>query len=158
MDGQGLSRDFRTRLTVGTTDMSDQNRRSNTSALSEISDTRQGDANLDPKIRAVTKSPAEPLSAANSRHSRPLSRRVGSSPFFAGSSSRNSRRSPKKIRTSYADSPTVPEEATMANNLPALIHPVMEEPRDSFGISFGMAREGTRQLRSYIQSQLAGTR
>ncbi|KUJ15626.1 uncharacterized protein LY89DRAFT_89743 [Mollisia scopiformis] len=159
VDGQGLPRDSRTWLTVGTTDMSERNRRSNTSALSEYSDSRQDDANVDPRIRAVTKSPAEPVSTTTSRRPRPLSRRVGSSPFFAGSSSRNSRRSPKKSRTSYADSPTVPEEATMANNLPRLVHPVIDElPRDSFGISYGLAREGTRQLRSYIQSQLAGAK
>lgn len=166
MDGQGLARDSRTWLTVGTTDASSQNRRSNTSALSEYSDARQGNSSVDPRIRAVTKSPGEPATSANPRHSRPLSRRVGSSPFFAGSSSiRNSRRSPKKVRTSYADSPTVPEEATMANNFPGMVHPVIEDlPRDSFGISYGMAREGsygkaregTRQLRSYIQSQLSG--
>jgi axial budding pattern protein 2 len=160
MDGQGMSRNSRTWLTVGTSEMSEQNRRSNPSALSDYSDERRGDANVDPRIRAVTKSPAEPASRANSRHSRPLSRKFGSSPFFAGSSAtRNSRKSPKKMRTSYADSPTVPEEATMANNLPAMFHPKVEElPRDSFGISYGRAREGTRQLRSYVQSHLAGTR
>ncbi|CZR60372.1 uncharacterized protein PAC_10268 [Phialocephala subalpina] len=166
MDGQSLSRDSRTWLTVGTQEMSDQNRRSNTSALSDFSDPRRGYANVDARIRAVTKSPAEPVSSgANSRQSRPLSRRVGSSPFFAGSSSsRNSRRSPKKTRTSYADSPTVPEEATMASNLTGPPNLGFQEqkqddlPRDSFGISYGMAREGTRQLRSYIQSQLARTK
>ncbi|KAE8445303.1 hypothetical protein EG329_013541 [Mollisiaceae sp. DMI_Dod_QoI] len=165
MDERGLSRESRTWLTVGTAEMSAQNRHSNTSVLSDFSDTRQGAVRIDPRIRAVTKSPAEPPPArgANSRHSRPLSRRVGSSPFFAGSSSRNSgRRSLKKIRTSYADSPTVPEEAIMTGNLPAMPHQGTQEqddlPRDSFGISYGMAREGTRQLRSYIQSQLARTR
>ncbi|KAF8864952.1 hypothetical protein BDZ45DRAFT_641915 [Acephala macrosclerotiorum] len=165
MDGQSPSRDSRTWLSVGTQEMSDQNRRSNTSALSDFSDPRHGYVNVDPRIRAVTKSQAEPVSSSlNFRHSRPLSRRVGSSPFFAGSSStRDSRRSWKRTRTSYADSPTVPEEAAMGSNLgrPNLDFQELEKddlPRDSFGISYGMAREGTRQLRSYIQSQLARTK
>jgi axial budding pattern protein 2 len=42
------------------------------------------------------------------------------------------------------------------------MHDLQEEkdtiPRDSFGISYGLAREGTRQLKSYIQSQLSRTR
>jgi len=43
-----------------------------------------------------------------------------------------------------------------------ILHGLREENadshRDSFGISYGLAREGTRQLKSYIQSQLSRTR
>lgn len=113
------------------------------------------------------------VSSANSnpRHSRPVSRAINASPFFAGSSfhaSRSGRRSPKKFipRTSYADSPTVPEGSTVFGSLPGNVHERhLEEvsegatlQRDSFGITYSLAQEGTRQLRSYIKSQMSRAR
>lgn len=71
---------------------------------------------------------------------------------------RGSRKSPNKIRTSYADSPTVPEEPMARVLNDAGMDNLREKgtsPRDSLGISYAGARESTRQLRSYIQSRLA---
>jgi len=161
----GLARNSRTWLTVGST--GDSNRQSNVSALSEYSDTYAG-STRGMSIRQVTKSPSIVLSkrpsqsSQASRSSRPVSRRIGSSPFFGGNSARDSRFSPKKVRMSYADSPTVPEEPLVGDSLEnVVVHGLREEgtpPRDSFGISYGLAREGTRQLRSFIQGQLHRTK
>lgn len=167
--GQGLARNSKTWLTIGSSEYDNQNRRSTTSALSEYAEMKPEEIVRLSTIRQVTKSPSMPLSgclsasSGNSRNSRPVSRRVDSSPFFSGgSASRKSRRSPKKGRTSYADSPTVPEETTMAGNWQTVLQGLKEEddriPRDSFGISYGMAREGTRQLKSYVQSHLSRSR
>jgi axial budding pattern protein 2 len=169
--GRALARDSQTWLTVASTEPNPRNSRSSYSALSEYEDDNKRKSGLRMStIRQVPKSPSVPAgsshlsqSSGNSRTSRPVSRRLGESPFFGGSSSRNSRKSPKKVRTSFADSPTVPEEATMGGSLKdTTMHDLQEEkdtiPRDSFGISYGLAREGTRQLKSYIQSQLSRTR
>lgn len=122
-------------------------------------------------IRAVTKSPklmsSPRLSEGSDSYTgiRPVSRRVGSPFFFGGSSTRRASRSTKHVRTSFADSPTVPEEAVMGDTLEQSIQQGLRQntgettgTRDSFGISYGMAREGTRQLRSYIQNQLHRSR
>ncbi|KAH8782592.1 hypothetical protein BGZ57DRAFT_260926 [Hyaloscypha finlandica] len=168
--GQGIARNSKTWLTIGSSEADELNRRSTVSALSEYADLKPEDVVRLSTIRQVTKSPSIPLagrppaSSEHSRRSRPVSRRLDSSPFFGGSASRNSksRRSPKKARTSYADSPTVPEEATMTRNLETIPQGPGQEkedlPRDSFGISYGMAREGTRQLKSYVQSHLSRSR
>lgn len=75
-----------------------------------------------------------------------MSRRVGSSPFFGGSTSRDSRKSFKKLRTSYADSPTVLEEVSIAGLEEIILKGLTEGnedlTRDSFGICYGLAREG----------------
>jgi axial budding pattern protein 2 len=164
--------------------------------LSEYLDIRTGVAEvalLKTGLRKVSKSQGPELDAAGtvrsvssdySRHSRPVSRAIQSSPFFAGSSFRMSRhysrRSPKKYerRISYADSPTVPEESTRFPNqsLETTVLQGLREgshvknsekqergrrrgrERDSFGITYGMAQEGTRQLRSFIQSQITRAR
>jgi axial budding pattern protein 2 len=167
---RGLARDSQTWLTVASTEPNQRNSRSSYSALSEYEDDNKRKNGLRMStIRQVPKSPSVPAasshlsqSSGNSRTSRPVSRRLGESPFFGGSS-RNSRKSPKKVRTSFADSPTVPEEVTMGGSLnDTAMHDFQEEkdtiPRDSFGISYGLAREGTSQLKSYIQSQLSRTR
>jgi axial budding pattern protein 2 len=168
--GQGIARNSKTWLTIGSSEADELNRRSTVSALSEYADMKPEDVVRLSTIRQVTKSPSIPLagrpsaSSEHSRRSRPVSRRLDSSPFFGGSASRNSksRRSSKKVRTSYADSPTVPEEATMTRNLETIPQGPGQEnedlPRDSFGISYGMAREGTRQLKSYVQSHLSRSR
>lgn len=167
-DGRNLARDSRTWLTIATS-MENEKRRSNAGASSTYAEPKPAHTFPRKTIRQVTKSPSIPPqstilseSSGNSRLSRPVSRRVGSSPFFGGSSIRNSGKIAKKpFRTSYADSPTVPEEAIM-DSLEATIAQGLREMsgetdhRDSFGISYGMAREGTRQLRSYIQSHLGG--
>jgi axial budding pattern protein 2 len=167
--GQSLARNSKTWLTMGSSDGDELDRRSTVSGLSEYADMSPEDTLRFSTIRQVAKSTLIPLSAhvsANSRHtrrySRPVSRRLDSSPFFGGSALRKSRRSPKKSRTSYADSPTVPEEATMSGALEAVPQGIGQRsdniPRDSFGISYGMAREGTRQLKSYVQSHLSRSR
>ncbi|TVY23726.1 Axial budding pattern protein [Lachnellula hyalina] len=151
-----LVRNSRTWLTVA-----DSNRHSNVSATSAYSDTYPR-SSMRMSIRAVAKSP--PIAVAKrgsqsshaSHSSRPVSRRVGSSPFFGGSLVRDSLRSPKRARRSYADSPTVPEESRMESLQNVVLHGLREEdtpPRDSLGIkygTYGLAREGTRQLKTYI--------
>ncbi|PVH85336.1 hypothetical protein DL98DRAFT_608145 [Cadophora sp. DSE1049] len=167
-DGRGLARDSRTWLSAATSDENEK-RQSNASTSSPYEEPRITSMSPRKTIRQVTKSPsAAPQSmvlsesSGNSRLSRPVSRRIGSSPFFGGSSVRSSGKISKKpLRTSYADSPTVPEEAIM-DTLEATIAQGLREMsddldhRDSFGISYGMAREESRQLRSYIQSHLGG--
>ncbi|KAE9377975.1 hypothetical protein N431DRAFT_399232 [Stipitochalara longipes BDJ] len=166
--GQRLVRNSKTWRTIVSSEADELNRRSTVSVLSEYANMKPEDVARLSTIRQVTKSPPIPLSAypsANSepsRRSRPVSRRLDSSPFFGGSASRKSRRSPKKPRTSYADSPTVPEEVTMAGNLESipqgLSYELEDMARDSFGISYGLARQGTRQLKSYVQSHLSRSR
>ncbi|KAG4443456.1 hypothetical protein IFR05_001026 [Cadophora sp. M221] len=151
-DGRNLARDSRTWLTVATS-IGNEKRRSNASASSTHEEPKTVQTFPRKTIRQVTKSPSIPPqsvilseSSGNSRLSRPLSRRVGSSPFFGGSSIRNSGKIAKKpFRTSYADSPTVPEEAIM-DSLEAIIaqglHEMSDETdhRDSFG---GRMRTGS---------------
>ncbi|KAK2625194.1 hypothetical protein QTJ16_005563 [Diplocarpon rosae] len=169
-------RDSRTWLTVATL-LENEKRRSIASASSTTYDESRRKARpMTPRktIRQVTKSPsihhntALSESSGNSRLSRPVSRRVGSSPFFGGSSIRNSNskgttKTTRQFRASYADSPTVPEEAIMISLEATIARGLREmsdetEPRDSFGISYGMAKEGTRQLRSFLSSQLRRSR
>lgn len=161
--GNGLARDSRTWLTVNMEDQ--RKRRSDSSQLTENENVLIPADKLR-TIKRVPQSPIAPLSARvsiSSANSRPISRRtIGASPFFGGrSSSRASKRSPRKIRASFADSPTVPEEETMGDFENQIVNGPGEgshTPRDPFGISYGAAREGTRQLRSYIQNRLVKTR
>ncbi|TVY38298.1 Axial budding pattern protein [Lachnellula subtilissima] len=151
-----LVRNSRTWLTVA-----DSNRHSSVSATSAYSDTCPR-SSMRMSIRAVAKSPPIAVAKRGSQSSqasygsRPVSRRVGSSPFFGGSLVRDSLRSPKRARRSYADSPTVPEESRMESLQNVVLHGLREEdtpPRDSLGIrydTYGLAREGTRQLKTYI--------
>ncbi|PBP18599.1 transmembrane glycoprotein [Diplocarpon rosae] len=169
-------RDSRTWLTVATL-LENEKRRSIASASSAtFNESLRKARPMTPRktIRQVTKSPsihhttALSESSGNSRLSRPVSRRVGSSPFFGGSSIRNSNskgttKNSRQFRASYADSPTVPEEAIMISLEATIARGLREmsdetEPRDSFGISYGMAKEGTRQLRSFVSSQLRRSR
>lgn len=101
---------------------------------------------------------------------RPVSRRGGVSPFFSGGGMASVRR---KARRSYADSPTVPEEIRIGDTLQVVginanananagtgtntgIH------NESLGIAYpngySSAKEGTRQLRSYIQATFSKSR
>ncbi|KAK0108336.1 hypothetical protein ONS95_003151 [Cadophora gregata] len=167
-DGRGLDRDPRNLFNTANLP-GNEKRRSNAGTSSPFESPKRASVSPRKTIRQVTKSPSIPPqsmvlseSSGNSRLSRPVSRRVGSSPFFGGSSIRTSGKISKKPRrTSYADSPTVPEEAIM-DTLEATIAQGLRDMsdeldhRDSFGISYGMAREETRQLRSYIQSHLGG--
>ena len=138
-------------------------RLSNVSGVTENTDVLDSDrvAPLTMQAKPARHVPASSAGFSEKNIStRPVSKRaVGSSPFFAGGGSmRGSRKSPNKIRTSYADSPTVPEEP-MARVLNDTGMDNLREkgtsPRDSLGISYAGARESTRQLRSYIQSRLA---
>lgn len=179
-----LSRTSVNWVTVGVSGVNPLNRRSipRHSISSQYSDSKIPRATSRMSaLKQVTQSPdvatsamaCRSVSSANSnpRHSRPVSRAINASPFFAGSSfrvSRSGRRSPKKFppRASYADSPTVPEGATSFGRLPGNTHkPYLQElseeatpQRDSFGITYGLAQEGTRQLRSYIKSQMSRAR
>jgi axial budding pattern protein 2 len=147
--GQSLARNSKIWLTIGSSDEDELNRRSTVSGLFEYADMSPEDTLSFSTIQQVTKSPSIPLSAhvsANSgytrRYPRPASRRLDSAPFFGGSALRKSRMSPKKSRTSYADSPTVPEEATKSVALEADPQGIGQRsddvPRDSFGISNGI--------------------
>ncbi|RDL37886.1 uncharacterized protein BP5553_05319 [Venustampulla echinocandica] len=168
---RSLARNSRTWMTVATNNPSEHNRRSNFSLPSEYSDTYPAENNSNKNnalmsIRQVTKSPdvlstiCPSEASGTSRISRPVSRRLGSSPFFGGSTNRESRiLSPKRVRSSYADSLTTARETMTIGSLEnTILYGLREESdealRDSFGISYGLAREGTRQLRSYIQGQM----
>ncbi|EPE34518.1 Cadherin-like protein [Glarea lozoyensis ATCC 20868] len=154
-----LARNSRTWLTVATNEVNSRPL-SNISAPSSYSELYP-EAPFRPRrmtVRAVTKSPSI-CSPVSSRNSRPVSRRVGSSPFFGGGSVMGSqrRKSSMRKRTSYADSPTVSEEGGVFTGFQGMNLEDQVE-RDSFGISYGLAREGTRQLRSFIQGQLRRSR
>jgi axial budding pattern protein 2 len=174
IDQGGLSRNSRTWKTVNTFDTDAQKHRSATSTYSSASTDllKFGPVTIAPtegkdlqSIRTVPRSPGptaliwEKETGRNSRMSsgsnntRPVSRRIGSSPFFAGGTSSVRR----KGRRSYADSPTVPEEALISNELKGT-----KRNNDSLGITYpdgyNSAKEGTRQLRSYIQATFSKSR
>ncbi len=187
--GRSLTRDLSAGLTIASGETGEQ-RRSEASLLSRYSADLKADAFPRAAIRPVAKSPSifdTSSRSIRSRNSRPVSRRTNESPFFAASSSsRVSRRSTRRMtmtRTSYADSPTVPEDIIMptleerimrslreesvdgGTVTPAGETPINRTPMsgalarihgggDDFGISYGRAREGTRQLRTYIQDRL----
>ena len=159
-----IPRESRTSLNINLTTAQEQNRLSNVSNITENTDLLDSDQVAPLSIGKVTKDPIPPSPACPSNSSvasRPVSRRaVGSSPFFAGGGSTRSSRK-LNARTSYADSPTVPEETILGAVDTPTISDAREgstTPRDSFGISYGSARDGTRQLRSYIQSRLGRVR
>lgn len=167
----GLARNSRTWKTVATSSNHTERPPSGVSVLSEYSDTYPASpirSAMHMGIRQVTMSPEvqdstfRRPSKSSSRTSRPVSRRIGSSPFFGGGSMRSSNRDSclARTKTSYADSPTVPEEPLIFSSFENTLRHPHQEPvaRDSFEISYGMARESTRQLRSYIQGQGFGTR
>lgn len=114
-----VTRDSRTWLTVNSTERA-QDRLSNISGATRNTNVLDSDQVAPLSIRAVEYSRVPPSSACllDSGSTRPVSRRVvGSSPFFAGGGlMKSSRKSPSKVRTSYADSPTVPEEPMMGDN------------------------------------------
>ncbi|PQE17238.1 polarity establishment cellular polarization protein [Rutstroemia sp. NJR-2017a BVV2] len=174
IDQGELPRNSRTWKTVNTFDTDAQKHRSVTSTYSSASTDllKFGPTTIAPtegkdlqSIRTVPRSPGptaliwEKETGRSSRISsgsnstRPVSRRIGSSPFFAGGTSSVRR----KGRRSYADSPTVPEEALIGNELIAA-----QRKNDSLGITYpdgyNSAKEGTRQLRSYIQATFSKSR
>ncbi|TAQ90172.1 hypothetical protein B7494_g1476 [Chlorociboria aeruginascens] len=169
--GPGHARDSRTWLTVEATEVAEKRCISNASNMTESTDLLYPpEPSSEPAPLAIREGPGSPVpksfrNSNSSTNARPVSRRIiGSSPFFGGGSTRNSRRSnpSKHIRTSFADSPTVPEEATMSGLLEnRVIHGLRDtsdSSRDPLGISYGLAREGTRQLKSFVQNQLTRTR
>ncbi|KAL3424325.1 polarity establishment cellular polarization protein [Phlyctema vagabunda] len=98
--------------------------------------------------------------------SRPRSRRtIGESPFFGGGgSSRFSRKSSRKLKERlYNPSSIVLEEQTASSQQDleeSIMHSLRRQsdaPRDSFGISYGTAREGTERLRSFVNTRLGRT-
>jgi axial budding pattern protein 2 len=155
-----------------TTDVTEVNscKRGSTSSTSDYGDTRTSQAGHRSTVRQVTKSPNTIDKYhlgrnANWRHSRPVGRASQSSPFFGGSSFRVSRRrSVKKTRISYADSPTVPEGSAIFRHVVGSVPQVLCEEshdkpsRNSSGVTYGIAQEGTRKLRSYIKSQMLTAR
>jgi axial budding pattern protein 2 len=149
-----LARNSRTWLTVATNEVSSRPL-SNVSAPSTYSESYP-EAPLRPRgmtVRAVTKSRSL-SSPISSRDSRPVSRRIGSSPFFGGGSviASQRRRPSTRKRTTYADSPTVPEGSVFGSFEGMILEDQQE--RDS-SISYGLAREGTRRLRSLIEGRSA---
>ncbi|KAK6601099.1 polarity establishment cellular polarization protein [Botrytis cinerea] len=166
-----LARNSRTWKTVHTLDMDVDKHRSATSVYSTTSTDllKFGHATVSQSggkeilsIKPVPKSPHAPApiweseTGGNSRMSyssistRPVSRRGGASPFFSGGGMASMRR---KARRSYADSPTVPEEVQIGDEVQAA---GTGTNNDSLGITYpngySSAKEGTRQLRSYIQA------
>ncbi|KAG4027895.1 hypothetical protein MFRU_026g00760 [Monilinia fructicola] len=172
-----LARNSRTWKTVNTIDTDGDRHRSATSVYSTASTDllKFGQATVSPSggkemlsIKTVPKSPLAPApiweqeTGGNSRMSyssintRPVSRRGGVSPFFSGGGMASVRR---KARRSYADSPTVPEEVHIGGELKTAGTGINN---DSLGITYpngySSAKEGTRQLRSYIQATFSKSR
>ncbi|KAF7855462.1 hypothetical protein EAF04_010204 [Stromatinia cepivora] len=172
-----LARNSRTWRTVNTIDTDGDKHRSVTSVYSTASTDllKFGHATVSPSggremssIKTVPKSPRPPApiweqeTGGNSRMSynsintRPVSRRGGVSPFFGGGGMASVRR---KARRSYADSPTVPEEVHIGDELKVAGTGINN---DSLGITYpngySSAKEGTRQLRSYIQATFSKSR
>ncbi|KAM0141952.1 hypothetical protein ACHAP3_001945 [Botrytis cinerea] len=172
-----LARNSRTWKTVHTLDMDVDKHRSATSVYSTTSTDllKFGHATVSQSggkeilsIKPVPKSPHAPApiweseTGGNSRMSyssistRPVSRRGGASPFFSGGGMASVRR---KARRSYADSPTVPEEVQIGDEVQAA---GTGTNNDSLGITYpngySSAKEGTRQLRSYIQATFSKSR
>jgi hypothetical protein len=89
---------------------------------------------------------------------RTISRRPGSSPFFAALTTRNSRQLPEKGATTSFDSVTYSEEPMSALG-PGISQSSAENRTipDSFETSFWSAREGTRQLGAMVQNLLRRT-
>ena len=159
----GLSRESSTWLpvTLGSAGR-DPVRLSNVSAITEKTDVLESDpvAPLNLRRHHIRRVPPSSGGLSESSPStRRMSRRgAGSSPFFAGgASTRSSRMSPHRTRSSYADSPTVPMESIggLEHSGESDLVEKNTPPRDSLGIAYVGPREGTRQLRSYIQSRLA---
>lgn len=140
----------------------EQDRLSNVSANTETTALLE-DQVAPLNIRTIPVSRVPPSSAGlleSSISTRPFSRRaMGSSSFFAGNGSmRSPRAPPNKVQPLYADSPTVPEEPILGRLDDTMNIEAREETStspDSFGISYGAAREGTRELQSYLQSRLS---
>ncbi|QSZ32075.1 hypothetical protein DSL72_001644 [Monilinia vaccinii-corymbosi] len=172
-----LARNSRTWKTVNTIDTDGDKHRSATSAYSTAPTDllKFGQATVSPGggkgILSIKTVPQSPLSTApiweqetggNSRMSysstntRPVSRRGGVSPFFSGGGMSSVRR---KARRGYADSPTVPEEVHVGDEIMAAGTGINN---DSLGIAYpngySSAKEGTRQLRSYIQATFSKSR
>ncbi|TGO61593.1 hypothetical protein BCON_0026g00370 [Botryotinia convoluta] len=172
-----IARNSRTWKTVHTLDTDVDKHRSATSVYSTTSTDllKFGHATVSPSggnemlsIKPVPKSPRAPApiweseTGGNSRlsyssiNTRPVSRRGGASPFFSGGGMASVRR---KARRSYADSPTVPEEVHVGNEVQAAGTGINN---DSLGITYpngySSAKEGTRQLRSYIQATFSKSR
>ncbi|CAG8979660.1 hypothetical protein HYALB_00003891 [Hymenoscyphus albidus] len=173
-----LARNSKTWKTVATS--SNQTERppstSNVSALSEYSSTYSASppfrSAMHMGIRQVTGSPevqdvARLGSKSSSRNSRPVSRRIGSSPFFGGgsmrSNNRDSRYAPPRNRTSYADSPTVPEElpeeppSSHPSNTPCTTRS-LRSPETPLGSPTAWPGNQRANPRFYIQDQDFGTR
>ncbi|CAD6445296.1 8e2b2b98-5ad1-4db7-8fae-1ab69609bf9b [Sclerotinia trifoliorum] len=172
-----LVRNSRTWRTVNTIDADADKHRSATSVYSTASTDllNFGHATVSPtggkemkSIKTVPKSPRPPAPiweqetggtsrmSYNSINARPVSRRGGVSPFFGGGGMASVRR---KARRSYADSPTVPEEVHIGNEVEAAGTGINN---DTLGITYpngySSAKEGTRQLRSYIQATFSKSR
>ncbi|KAB8300916.1 hypothetical protein EYC80_002841 [Monilinia laxa] len=172
-----LARNSRTWKTVNTIDSDGDKHCSANSVYSTASTDllKFGQATVSPSggkemlsIKTVPKSPLAPApiweqeTGGNSRmsyssiYTRPVSRRGGVSPFFSGGGMASVRR---KARGSYAGSPTVPEEVHIGNELKAAGTGINN---DSLGITYpngySSAKEGTRQLRSYIQATFSKSR
>ena len=167
LDGiSGLVRDSRTRQMTNFRD-TDQKRCSYGSSITDYTDIWSWRNSAIVSGMSVYPAPKHAAlarlsqSSVNSRP-RPISRRiVGQSPFLSGRPSPRTSRSPPRIRTSFADSPTVPEEKFMRP-----LHKIEPKPklkatslnagtRDRVGPSaLSTPREGTKQLHSYIQTRL----
>lgn len=172
--GQGINRESSSWVTVNPGEYQKQNRQSKQSRHSVMTESTDilgyGDDNRK-SVKLVPKSPVPPLAAHMSMSSnfiRPVSRRTGGgSPWFAGASRANSRRSPaSRYEGSYTSSSPMPNQEATHDNLeksimyhlgdvqPAILHketrsPVIEEPRrDGLGISWYGVVRNTERLQS----------
>jgi axial budding pattern protein 2 len=160
--------------TIGSAGMKEQRCRSAMSALTESTEVLNSPQKI--TLRQVPKSPSQPPTARvsmSSKSSQPSSKRAaGSSPFFGGSSRAELRGTSRKSLWSkrdkhlYPNSPPSRVREAVIDGLEKSImvglrgvEPTPSDhnsnlPRDSLGITYGSAREGTRQLRDYV-SQLS---
>ncbi|KAF4628081.1 hypothetical protein G7Y89_g10074 [Cudoniella acicularis] len=167
---QSIAQNSRTWLIVATNDLDDTNRNSNISALSEYSDiypspphttSYRPNPNVRMSIQAVTRSPTISASAQSQPRSRsfllptpPLTLKIPATrALFLDALAL------PLSSAAVPYSPTVPEEPAIIGSLEnTILHGLREESEeglnDSFGISYGLAREGTRQLRRFIRGQL----
>ncbi|KAH8592781.1 hypothetical protein B0O99DRAFT_576411 [Bisporella sp. PMI_857] len=149
----GLRRDSRTWLTM------DPNERGLPSTGSNSTNVTEATEILHPRNSAHL-SHTSPQNTEQRPHSRPISRRIiGSTPFFSGrTESVVSRKSPKTIRNSAIDSPTIAEDRSSASLSDQHVDPTNEEPvtsRHAPGLSYSSTRESTKQLKSYLQHHVS---
>jgi axial budding pattern protein 2 len=147
---RGFTRNSRTWVTMNTSEFAQSHRStsSNMTDSSEMQCRRSSSHMRNRSIHTAPKSASGVLLRMSEAkvNSRPIKRRMtGASPFFHGRSTSPASKRSSKMRVSYADSPTVPEEEMMSN----FDNPPVGSPREQ--------RIATGKLRSYLQSHMQRT-